>query len=198
MNLDKIVVATNNKHKAEEIAKLLGFSSLLTLKDLGVADIEEYGKTLEDNASIKSDYVYKKYNIPCIGDDSGLFISALGGEPGIYSARYSGPEKNDFANNGKVISKMMNIDIRNAYFKTVISYSSDSGCQLFEGILNGKIAHLPKGSNGFGYDPIFIPDGYDDITLAEMDMDRKNKLSHRAIAIQKFVLFFNSIHPSSL
>lgn len=197
MKPEKLVVATNNNYKAEEIAKILGFSSVLTLKDLGVTDIEEYGNTLEENARIKSDYVYKKYKISCIGDDSGLFISALGDDPGIYSARYAGPEKNDVANNEKVISKMMKVDIRNAYFKTVISYSTDSGCQLFDGILNGKIAQFPRGSNGFGYDSIFIPDGYD-ITLAEMDMDRKNLLSHRAIAMQKFMLFFKSSHSSSL
>jgi XTP/dITP diphosphohydrolase len=190
MSIDRLVVATNNLNKVKEIKDLVGSTNVISLNDLGVVDIYEYGTTLEENAKIKSNYVFDKFKIPCIGDDSGLFIPALNFEPGVYSARYAGTDKNDKANIEKVLDRMKNTDNREAYFKTVIAYTYEQGCVLFEGILEGKITLYPKGNNGFGYDPIFEPLD-SKLTLAEMDVKQKNDLSHRAKAIRNFLEYIN-------
>ena len=190
----ELVFATNNRHKLDEVAyKIKDKLRLLTLEDIGCTeDIEETGLTFEENASIKSRYIYDKYHLNCFGDDSGLIVDALNGEPGVYSARYVGEHGNHAANIKKVLEKLDGIQNRKARFVTVISLMWNGEEHLFEGIVEGVIRHQPTGNGGFGYDPIFQPEGYD-ITFAEMSMDEKNRISHRARAVEKLILFLNSI-----
>lgn len=189
----QLVFATNNRHKLEEVAaKIDGNIRLLTLEDIGCTeDIEETGTSFEENASIKSRYVHDKYDLNCFGDDSGLIIDALNGEPGVYSARYAGEHGNHAANIAKVLDKMKDLEDRSARFKTVISLIWNGQEHFFEGSVEGTIRHQPAGNGGFGYDPIFQPDGYD-ITFAEMTMDAKNKISHRARAMEKLITFLKN------
>jgi len=190
----KLVFATNNRHKLEEVSHKIGdHFELLTLNDIGCTeDIEETGSTFKENAAIKSNYVYKKYHLNCFGDDSGLVVDALNGEPGVYSARYAGEHGNHAANIKKVLAKLDGIENRKARFVTVISLTWEGKEYVFEGVVNGTIRHETTGTGGFGYDPIFQPDGYD-ITFAEMTMDEKNKISHRARAMEKLILFLKNI-----
>ncbi len=189
----QLVFATNNRHKLEEVAaKINGEIQLLTLEDIGCKeDIEETGSTFEENASIKSRYVYDKYHLNCFGDDSGLIIDALDGEPGVYSARYAGEHGNHASNIAKVLEKLKGVENRKARFKTVISLMWNGNEHFFDGTVEGTIRHQVTGNGGFGYDPIFQPDGYD-ITFAEMNMDAKNKISHRAKAMEKLISFLNN------
>ena len=170
----QLVFATNNRHKLEEVAaKLNGEIHLLTLEDIGCTeDIEETGTTFEENAGIKSRYVYDNYHLNCFGDDSGLIIDALNGEPGIYSARYAGEHGNHDANITKVLQNLEGITDRRARFITVISLILNGEEHFFEGTVEGTIRHERSGTGGFGYDPIFEPDGHD-ITFAEMTMAEK-------------------------
>jgi len=188
----QLVFATNNRHKLEEVsAKIDSGIQLLTLEDIGCnEDIEETGSTFEENASIKSRYIYNKYQLNCFGDDSGLIVDALNGEPGVYSARYAGEHGNHPANIGKVLEKLKQVENRKARFKSVISLIWNGGEYFFEGVVEGTIRHQPAGNSGFGYDPIFQPDGYD-ITFAEMSLEEKNKFSHRARAVEKLIKFLN-------
>jgi XTP/dITP diphosphohydrolase len=190
----QLVFATNNRHKLEEVAaKINNEIHLLTLEDIGCKeDIEETGATFEENASIKSHYVYDNYQLNCFGDDSGLIVDALNGEPGVYSARYAGEHGNHPANINKVLEKLKGIENRKARFKTVISLIWNGHEYFFEGTVEGTIRHQAAGNGGFGYDPIFQPDGYD-ITFAEMSLEEKNKISHRAKAMEKLIGFLNSI-----
>jgi len=190
--VNKLVFASHNKNKAKEIEALLPDKfSLLTLDDLNCIDeIEETGTTLPENALIKARYIFKTYTIFCFADDSGLEIEALNGEPGVYSARYAGAEKNDDANMNKVLHLLLNQTNRNARFVTVIALIKDGKEHLFEGEITGKITHEKKGTNGFGYDPIFIPDGYTK-TFAELSKEEKNAISHRAKAVRKLIEFLN-------
>jgi XTP/dITP diphosphohydrolase len=190
----KLVFATNNRHKLEEVAyKVNNKFELLTLEDIGCTeDIEETGSTFEENATIKSRYVFDKYHLNCFGDDSGLIVDALNGEPGVYSARYAGEHGNHPANIQKVLEKLNGAENRKARFVTVISLIWNGEEHFFEGIVEGTIRHQPIGSGGFGYDPIFQPDGYD-ITFAEMSMEEKNKISHRARAMEKLISFLNEV-----
>lgn len=190
----KLVFATNNRHKLEEVSHKIGdHFELLTLNDIGCTeDIEETGSTFEENAAIKSSYVYNKCHLNCFGDDSGLVVDALNGEPGVYSARYAGEHGNHAANIKKVLAKLDGIENRKARFVTVISLTWEGKEYVFEGVVNGTIRHETTGTGGFGYDPIFQPDGYD-ITFAEMTMDEKNKISHRARAMEKLILFLKNI-----
>ena len=190
----KLVFATNNRHKLEEVSHKIGdHFELLTLNDIGCTeDIEETGSTFKENAAIKSNYVYKKYHLNSFGDDSGLVVDALNGEPGVYSARYAGEHGNHAANIKKVLAKLDGIENRKARFVTVISLTWEGKEYVFEGVVNGTIRHETTGTGGFGYDPIFQPDGYD-ITFAEMTMDEKNKISHRARAMEKLILFLKNI-----
>ncbi|HEY9000967.1 MAG TPA: non-canonical purine NTP diphosphatase [Mucilaginibacter sp.] len=190
----KLVFATNNRHKLEEVSHKIGnHFELLTLNDIGCTeDIEETGTTFEENAVIKSKYVYDNYHLNCFGDDSGLVIDALNGEPGVYSARYAGEYGNHAANIKKVLAKLEGIENRKARFVTVISLMWEGKEHVFEGTVEGTIRQETTGSGGFGYDPIFQPDGYD-ITFAEMSMDEKNKISHRARAMEKLIGFLQAI-----
>ena len=189
----QLVFATNNRHKLEEVAaKINGEIQLLTLEDIGCKeDIEETGSTFKENASIKSHYVYDKYYLNCFGDDSGLIIDALNGEPGVYSARYAGEHGNHAANIARVLDKLKEIENRKARFKTIISLIWNGNEHFFDGTVEGTIRYETTGSGGFGYDPIFQPDGYD-ITFAEMTMEAKNQISHRARAMEKLISFLNS------
>ena len=191
--MHQLVFATNNAHKLEEVAaKIEGQIKLLNLNDINCTDdIAETGETFRENASIKSHYVHDKYKLDCFGDDSGLEIDALNGEPGVYSARYAGEHGNHDANINKVLSKLQNITDRKARFRTVISLIWNGDEHFFEGAIEGTIRHERSGTEGFGYDPIFQPDGYD-VTFAEMSLDEKNKISHRAVAMEKLVEFLNS------
>jgi XTP/dITP diphosphohydrolase len=188
--MQQLVFATNNAHKLEEVAaKIKGKINLLSLADIGcVEDIEETGTTFRENASLKSRFIYDKYHVNCFGDDSGLEIEALNSEPGVYSARYAGEHGNHAANIDKVLTSMKGITNRKANFRTVISLLWNGEEHFFEGIVNGIIRNERSGSEGFGYDPIFQPDGYEK-TFAEMSLNEKNKISHRALAMADLLDF---------
>ncbi len=190
----ELVFATNNLNKLEEIKQLLNNKTIQikSLSDINYSeDIPETGITLEQNASQKSHYITDKFNINCFADDTGLEIEALNGEPGVYSARYAGEDKNAMKNMQKVLTNMSSMSNRKARFRTVISLLIDKNEVLFEGEVKGEIALTQTGSKGFGYDPIFIPDGYD-VSFAEMDLNEKNKISHRAKAVEKLVNYLNT------
>jgi XTP/dITP diphosphohydrolase len=189
----ELVFATNNRNKLKEIKKLLSSSIILkSLHDLNCTEeIPETGITLEENASQKSSYIVNKYNVNCFSDDTGLEIEALNGEPGVYSARYAGDDKNAQKNMQKVLDKLTGIGNRKAQFRTVISLFIDGNEFLFEGTVKGTIEQSAKGNKGFGYDPIFTPEGYSQ-TFAEMDLQEKNKISHRARAVEKLIEFLNN------
>ncbi len=182
----QLVFATNNAHKLEEVAaEIEGRIQLLSLNDIYCHDdIAETGLTFRENASIKSNYIYNKYQLNCFGDDSGLEIDALNGEPGVYSARYAGAHGNHAANIAKVLENMGSATHRKARFHTVISLVWNGSEHFFEGTVEGSIRMAASGTGGFGYDPIFQPDGYA-ITFAEMSLTEKNKISHRAEAVRK-------------
>ncbi len=184
----ELVFATNNQHKIEELQAMLDKNiKLLSLKDIGCNDeIPEEQDTLEGNASQKSFYVYNKFGYNCFADDTGLEIDALNGEPGVYSARYAGEEKSAQANMDKVLHKLAKIKNRNARFRTVISLVIDGSEELFEGIVEGEILAEKRGGSGFGYDPIFQPNGFEQ-TFAEMNLTDKNKISHRGRAVEKLI-----------
>jgi XTP/dITP diphosphohydrolase len=186
----QLVFATNNRHKLDEVAAKTGDQiKLLSLEDIGCfEDIPETGNTFRENASIKSRYIYNGYNLDCFGDDSGLEIDALNGEPGVYSARYAGTHGDHEANMDKVLEKLAGETNRKARFRTVISLIMNGEEYFFEGTVEGTIRNVRSGSKGFGYDPIFQPDGYY-ITFAEMTMDEKNMISHRARAVEKLIAF---------
>ena len=189
-----LVFATNNQHKLKELQAILGDEfRLLSLKDIGCEEeIPEEQETLEGNASQKSYFIYNKYGYNCFADDTGLEIEALSGEPGVYSARYAGEEKSAEANMRKVLEKMAKINHRKARFRTVISLILNGKEQLFEGIVDGTILTEKHGEAGFGYDPIFQPDGFKQ-TFAEMELSEKNKISHRGRAVQKLVAYLKEL-----
>jgi len=182
----KIVFATNNANKVREIKALLSNDiELLSLQDIGCdVDIPETADTIEGNALQKAQYVYENYGHNCFADDTGLLISALNGEPGIYSARYAGTQKSAEDNMTKVLTKLEGKEDRQAYFKTVIALIIDGKETLFEGVVDGSITEEKSGQEGFGYDPIFQPEGYA-ITFSEMELSEKNKISHRGKAVVK-------------
>ena len=192
----KIVFATNNQHKLEEIRDILGNSiEVMSLKDIGCdVDIPETADTLEGNALQKAQYVYNHYHLACFADDTGLEVEALNGEPGVHSARYAeGTDHNSEANRNKLLSKLEHEDHRKARFRTVIALieGDDAHTMLFEGIVNGCITREKIGAEGFGYDPIFQPDGYEK-TFAELGMDIKNAISHRARAVKKLAEYLKA------
>ncbi len=190
----ELVFATNNKHKLEEVVKATsGKFKILSLKDINCnEEIPETAETLEGNASQKSHYIYEKYGYNCFGDDTGLEIDALGGKPGVYSARYAGPGHDHEKNIDKILSELKGISNRKARFRTVVSLIIDGKETLFEGIVNGKILTERHGKAGFGYDPVFMPDGYNK-SFAEMDINKKNEISHRGRAVKKLLNYLNSI-----
>ena len=191
---EQLVFATNNRHKLEEVAAKVGDRLLLlTLEDIGCCEeIHETGLTFSENASIKSKFVYEGYKLNCFGDDSGLIVDALGGEPGVFSARYAGEHGNHAANIEKVLQQLGSSPHRTARFCTVISLMWNGTEHIFEGVVEGTIRREPSGDKGFGYDPIFEPEGYD-ITFAEMTLEQKNKFSHRATAIEKLITFLSTV-----
>lgn len=185
----KLIFASNNENKIKEVKAKLPSYEIIGLKEFGInEDIPETAKTIEGNASIKSTYIYDQYKTNCFSDDTGLEIEALDGEPGVYSARYAGEEKNADKNMDLVLEKLANKENRNARFKTVISLFLDGKEHLFEGIVNGTIIKEKRGKKGFGYDPIFVPNGYTK-TFAELPLEEKNKISHRALAVDQLVDF---------
>ena len=194
----KIVFATNNNHKLSEIRQILGDKiEVLSLADIGCHDdIPETADTLEGNALQKAQYVFDHYHISCFADDTGLEVDALNGAPGIFSARYAGEGHDSEANMTKLLAELGENNNRKARFRTIIALLLVKGTKteqhLFEGIVNGNIIRERKGTTGFGYDPIFQPEGYD-ATFAELGNEIKNKISHRARAVQKFIEFLLKI-----
>ena len=189
----ELVFATNNQHKLKELQAILGDKiHLLSLKDIGCfEEIPEEHPTLEGNARQKALHVFEKYGYSCFADDTGLEIDALNGEPGVYSARYAGPEKDAVANMDKVLHKLEKINNRKARFRTVIALITSDREELFEGKVEGEIFGEKRGDSGFGYDPIFLPDGFDK-TFAEMNLADKNKISHRGKAVQKLINYLKT------
>lgn len=189
----KLVFATNNQHKLEEVSAILGnHIELLSLKDINCeTDIPETADTLEGNALLKAQYIYNNFNLNCFADDTGLEIEALNNEPGVYSARYAGEDKSAEANMLKVLDKLKNETNRKAQFRTAVSLILDGKEYLFEGIIKGEIIKEKRGNNGFGYDPVFVPEGYNQ-TFAELGNEIKNKISHRALAINKLCDFLRN------
>ncbi len=188
----KLVFATNNENKLREIQQILGEQmEILSLTDIGCTEeIPETEPTLEGNALLKARYVFDKYGYNCFADDTGLEIDALNGEPGVYSARYAGVDKDAQANMAKVLEKMKGETKRAACFKTVIALIIDNEETLLKGQVDGQILTEKSGTKGFGYDPIFQHDGYA-VSFAEMDLAEKNKISHRGRAVQELVAFLN-------
>ncbi|MGP1377728.1 MAG: non-canonical purine NTP diphosphatase [Prevotella veroralis] len=190
----KIVFATNNKHKLEEIKDILGKDfEIVSLAEIGChEDIPETGLTLEENARQKSTYIVEHYSHDCFADDTGLEVDALNGEPGVHSARYAeGTDHDSEANMRKLLSKMSNVKDRTARFRTVISLIINGVEHQFEGRVEGRIATEKHGKEGFGYDPIFIPEGYDK-SFAELGEEVKNQISHRARAVKKLAEYLSS------
>ncbi len=189
---DCLVFATANRHKLEEVQAMLpAHIQIKNLFDIGfTGEIPETEATLEGNALQKARYIHQRYQVPCFADDTGLEVEALGGDPGVYSARYAGEkgsqEERAKANMAKLLQELAGQNNREARFRTVIAYIDANHQEyLFEGMVNGSIIEQPTGDEGFGYDPIFLPDGYS-ITFAQMSLDEKNRISHRSRAFQKF------------
>jgi XTP/dITP diphosphohydrolase len=184
----KLVFASNNKNKIQEIQALVPATiKILSLKDIGCKeDIPETADTIEGNAILKANYVTEKYGYDCFADDTGLEVEVLNGAPGVYSARYAGEHKNADDNMDKLLSELQEKSNRKANFKTVIALNLNGKQKLFTGIINGKIIKERKGTNGFGYDPIFVADGYDK-TFSELTMEEKSTISHRGIAVKELI-----------
>jgi XTP/dITP diphosphohydrolase len=188
----KLLFATSNKNKLVEIQKMLPSEiELLSLEDINLkTDIPETSSTIEGNAKQKSDYILEHFGIDCFADDTGLEVDALNGEPGVFSARYAGEDKDDAKNRQLLLKNLTDVINRKARFKTVISLEFKGSNYLFEGIVEGEITNKEKGNKGFGYDSIFIPENHD-LTFAQLDLATKNKISHRGIAFQKMINFLN-------
>lgn len=188
--MKKIVFATNNQHKLEEIRKITqGSLEILSLTDIGCnEEIDETGITLNENALIKATYVKERYGFDCFADDTGLEVDALEGAPGVYSARYAGEACRPEDNMEKLLAEMKETENRRAQFRTVIALHCNGENHLFEGVIRGSIIREKKGNEGFGYDPIFMPEGYDK-TFAELGIEVKNQISHRAVATGKLMHF---------
>ena len=193
MNKMKLIFATHNKNKLKEVKSLIPNTiELLSLDDINLLEeIEETATTIEGNALLKAQTIYKQTGINCFADDSGLLVDALDGAPGVYSARYAGEHKSDSDNLEKLLNELLGKDNRNAHFKTIMALIINGKEYLFEGKIEGRIIIEKRGANGFGYDPIFVPDGYKE-TFAEMSSDLKNVISHRAQAMKKLVEFITS------
>lgn len=190
--IKKLVFATNNKHKLNEVQRVVGDTfEILSLEQIGChEDIEEPGATLEENAFIKARYVKDKYGYDCFGDDTGLEVEALNGAPGVHSARYAGNHDSE-ANINKLLKELEPTDNKNARFRTVIALILDGKEFQFDGIIEGKIIDKKRGTTGFGYDPIFIPNGYEE-TFAELGDEVKSEISHRGRATKKLCEFLVS------
>ncbi|WP_211245207.1 RdgB/HAM1 family non-canonical purine NTP pyrophosphatase [Thermonema rossianum] len=195
--MEKICFATHNANKLKEVRQLFQEAGLpfllVSLDDIGCTeDIAETAETLEGNAMLKARHIWTHYHMPVFADDTGLEVKALQGAPGVYSARYAGPQKSDSDNVKKLLEALRGIENRQARFRTCIAFIDTDGQEhLFEGIVEGHITHMPRGTQGFGYDPVFCPAG-DTRTFAEMPLDEKNKISHRARAFQAFCRWLRS------
>lgn len=189
--MHQLIFASNNQHKIEEVSAILkphGFN-VIGLSQAGIhEDIPEKADTIEGNASLKANYIFNHYHFDCFADDTGLEVEALNNAPGVYSARYAGEQKSSEDNMNRLLAELEGKPNRNARFKTIIALVLHGKEYLFEGIINGRISLDKRGDKGFGYDPIFIPNGYDK-TFAEMTAAEKNNISHRAIAVQKLADF---------
>ncbi|MEL0009892.1 MAG: RdgB/HAM1 family non-canonical purine NTP pyrophosphatase [Flammeovirgaceae bacterium] len=189
--MSEICFVTGNKNKLREVQKLLSNYKILSLNDLNFSeDIAETENTIQGNAELKASFINKKFNIDCFSDDTGLFIDSLDGCPGVKSARYAGDNCGSDENINLVLKNLKNISNRNATFRTVICLIKNNKTYFFEGIVNGKITKERVGNDGFGYDPIFIPEGYDK-TFSQLTINEKNAISHRGIAVNKLVNFLN-------
>jgi len=189
----KLLFATNNAHKLREVSELLGGEfELLTLRDCGIEeDVPETAATIEGNASQKAHYVYERTGMDCFADDTGLEVDALGGAPGVHSARYATDGHDFAANNALLLKNMSGVGDRRAHFRTVISLIIGGEEHLFEGRVDGHICTVESGCGGFGYDPLFMPEGAD-VTFAEMSPEGKNALSHRGRAVRKLVEYLHN------
>lgn len=191
--MNKIVFATNNKHKLAEVRALIPNWEIVSLSDIGcLEDIPETANTLEGNAKIKADYITEKYGLDCFADDTGLEIETLNGEPGVYSARYAGNQADSEANLQKVLANLKDKKNRKAQFRTVVALNLASTTHLFEGICEGEILSKKSGESGFGYDPIFLPMGFKK-SFAEMSQSDKGAISHRGKAVKKLIEFLNKL-----
>ena len=190
----KLVFASNNKNKIQEIQALVPNTiQIVSLEDIGCTeDIPETADTIEGNAILKANYVTSNYGYDCFADDTGLEVEALNGAPGVYSARYAGEQKDANDNMDKLLSELKDKSNRKANFKTVIALNLNGKQNLFTGIINGKIIKEKIGTNGFGYDPIFVADGFDK-TFAELSMEEKSTISHRGIAVKELILFLQKL-----
>ena len=186
----ELYLATQNKHKIEELSALLGNHFLIkSISELGVIDdIPETGKTLAENSRQKAQFIADRFGVTCLSDDSGLEVDCLGGLPGVFSARFAGEPKNDLANSNKLSSEMSKYADRSARFVTVLTFHQNGQFRQFEGEIRGEIVLSPRGSHGFGYDPLFQPEN-ESRTFAEMTLSEKNLIAHRARALHKFKAF---------
>lgn len=188
--MQQLCFASNNKHKLEEVRSILGPDFLvLSLNDVNIhEELPETRDSFEGNSHQKAEYLYKKINLPCFADDSGLEVEALKGAPGVYSARYAGLHRSDEDNLQLLLKNLNGIANRKAQFRTVITFIDHQGIYFFQGIIKGSITEEKRGASGFGYDPIFVPEGYSK-TFAEMTAVEKNTISHRSIAVKKLAEF---------
>jgi XTP/dITP diphosphohydrolase len=192
--MQKLIFATHNKNKVFEAKAILKNKiEVISLDEINFyEDIAETGTTFQENAAIKAEYIHQKFNLPCFADDSGLEVEVLNGAPGLFSARYAGLPKSDANNNALLLKNLSSYENRKARFITVIALSGfQANMQFYEAFIQGEITHSLRGSNGFGYDPLFVPEGYDQ-TFAELDQSVKNTLSHRALAIKKMSDFLQN------
>ena len=195
----KICFATNNHHKLEEVRQLLGGQfEVVSLREIKCFDeLPETHPTMEENSRQKADYVFSKFDVSCFADDSGLEVEALGGEPGVFSARYAGEQKSDEDNIDLLLKNLDDVENREAQFKAVITFIDETGqAHQFIGITKGWILEHRRGTSGFGYDPVFVPKGYSK-TFAEMPPEQKNSISHRGLAIQKLASYLRDTYPES-
>lgn len=192
-NANELIFATNNQHKLLEVSQILGNSyQLRSLNDLGFKkDIPEDFYTLQENAAQKAWFVYKKFGVNCFADDTGIEVDALNGEPGVHSARYAGDERDPAKNIVKLLENLKGVTNRKARFRTVVALILNGNEHFFEGTVNGTIINEPRGTDGFGYDPVFLPEGFSK-TFAEMDLSIKNSISHRGKAIRLLTKFLLS------
>ena len=189
----KLIFASNNQNKLAEIQKLIAPNiEVITLKEAGIFDeLPEPFETFRENAWSKANYVFKKTALPCFAEDSGIIANGLGNEPGVFSARYAGEPTNDARNNAKLLNRLSDKADRSAYYQATICFLDGATTSYFEGRCTGVILEAPRGDGGFGYDPLFLPDGYTK-TFGELPLSTKNTISHRGKAVSEFIAFLNS------
>ena len=194
----RLILATHNEHKTQEIRDLIISEGLpyevMSLHEIGDdLEIEETGETLTENSRLKAETCYRRHHMDCFADDTGLEVTSLDGRPGVYSARYAGPACRPADNIRKLLHELEGVEDRSAVFKTVITLILDDKVHTFEGQVRGSITEAPRGDGGFGYDPIFQPEGYD-CTFAQMSEEEKNHISHRGRAVEALICFLRSLH----